>query len=87
MTGMWYEWIKLLGNNFVLLNLPIIIALILLASVPFFILQEQIEIANQIASYAYYLLIVGVIWKFIQYLSDKRKTVNNTKRKKLEASD
>jgi hypothetical protein len=48
-------------SNFVLLNLPVIIAL------PFFLLQNEQEIANQTAGYAYYLLIVGILWKIIQH--------------------
>jgi hypothetical protein len=61
-------------NNF-LSNLPVIIALIMLGSTPLLILLNEQEIANQTAASAYYLLIVGVIWKVIQYLNDMRNPV------------
>jgi hypothetical protein len=57
--------IRLLRSNFVLSNLPVIIALNLLASAPFFLLQNQEDIANQNANYPFYLLIIGVLWKII----------------------
>ena len=81
-----HKSVKLRFCKFALSNLPIIIAIILLVSTPFLILQKEEQIANQIASYAYYLLIAGVIWKLVQYLGDKRKPVNNTNRKNLESS-
>ena len=59
-----------IDKNF-LSNLPVIIALILLGSAPFFLLQDELEIANQLAGYAFYLLIVGVVWKIIQYLTNR----------------
>jgi len=83
---MGHKFMKFLPSNFILSNLPIIIALIMLTSAPFLLLLHEEDIANQNASYAYYLLIVGVIWKLIQYLSDKPKPVNNTNRKNLETS-
>jgi hypothetical protein len=62
------KWIKTLPGIFIISNLPIIIALILLASTPVYILQNETEIANQNAGYAFYFLIVGVLWKVIQYV-------------------
>ena len=62
------KWIKSLPANFIISNLPIIIALILLASTPVYILQSENEIANQNAGYAFYFLIVGILWKVIQYI-------------------
>jgi len=61
-------------NNF-LSNLPVIIALTMLGSAPLFILQDELYIANQLAGYAYYTLIVGILWKIVQYLmnSDQHK--------------
>jgi len=76
--------IRLLSSNFVLSNLPVIIALIMLASPPFFLLQNQDEIANQNAGYAFYLLIVGILWKIIQHFMNKHFEKNNTSAKKVE---
>jgi len=86
MRKVYFETIIGLSRRFGLANMPIGIALIMIASAPFLILQNEYDIANQNASYAYYLLIVGVIWKLIQYLRDKRKPVNNTNRNNLGAS-
>jgi hypothetical protein len=83
---MGHKFMKFLLSNFILSNLPIIIAPIILTSAPFLLLLHEEDIANQNASYAYYLLIVGVIWKLIQFLRDKPKSVNNINRKNLEAS-
>ena len=47
---------------------PIIIALIILASAPFLILNNEDGIANTIAGYALYLLLVGVLGKIILFL-------------------
>jgi len=38
---------------------------------PFFLLQDELKIANQIVGYAYYLLVVGILWKLIQYLMNR----------------
>jgi Ca2+/Na+ antiporter len=54
-------------------NLPIIIALIVLGSAPFFILQNELYIANQLAAFTFYSLVVGVMWKIIQYLMDRNQ--------------
>jgi len=62
---------KNLFSNFVLSNLPIIIALVLLGSAPFLLLQNEQHIANQNAAYAYYFLIAAILWKIIQYMMDK----------------
>ena len=61
-----YKSTKLRIIYFALSNLPIIIALILLASAPIFLLQNENEIANINAGYAFYFLIVGILWKIIQ---------------------
>lgn len=45
----------------ILSNFPIMIALIIIGSVPIFILQDGFYIANQIATFALYWFIVGVI--------------------------
>jgi predicted CDP-diglyceride synthetase/phosphatidate cytidylyltransferase len=75
---------KVFLNKFVLSNLPVIIALFMLASAPFFVLQNQEDIANQYAGYAFYLLIVGIVWKIIQYLMNKHFEKNNISAKKVE---
>jgi hypothetical protein len=62
---MGHKVMKFLLSDFILSNLPIIIALIILTSAPFLLLLHEEDIANQNASYVYYLLIVGVIWKLI----------------------
>jgi cytosine/uracil/thiamine/allantoin permease len=76
---------KKLFSNFVFSNLPIIIALIILAYVPFLILQDENEIANQITSYSFYLLIMGVIWKSIEYIMGQHPPENSTSTEKLES--
>jgi hypothetical protein len=76
--------IRLLRSNFVLSNLPVIIALILLASAPFFLLHNQQDIANQNAGYVFYLLIVGILWKIIQHLMNNHFEKKNISAKKEE---
>ena len=76
--------IRLLRSNFVLSNLPVIIALVMLASTPFFLLQNEQEIANQIAGYAYYLLIVAILWKIIQHFMNTHFEKKNISAKKEE---
>ena len=39
----------------------------MLGAAPFLLLQDEQEIANQIAEYAFYFLVFGIFWKFIQY--------------------
>jgi hypothetical protein len=62
-------------DNNILSNLPVIIALTMLGSAPLFILQDELYTANQLAGYAYYFLIVGILWKIVQYWmnSDQHK--------------
>ena len=77
--------IRLLRSNFVLSNLPVIIALILLASALYFLFHNQQDIANQNAGYAFYLLIVGIFWKIIQHLMNnhfEEKNISEKKRKR-----
>ena len=54
-------------------SIPVIIALIMLGSAPLFLLQDELAIANQFAGYAYYFLIIGVLWKIIQYLINRSR--------------
>jgi hypothetical protein len=81
------KYIKNLLSNFVLSNLPIIIALILLTSAPFLLLLHKEDIANQNAGYAFYFLIAGVLWKIIQYFMDKNRHEKNFCTKKLESEN
>jgi len=74
--------IRLLLSNFVLSNLPVIIALVMLASTSFFLLQKEQEIANQIAGYAYYLLILAIFWKIIQHFMNNHFEQKNVPEKK-----
>jgi hypothetical protein len=71
MVGVYNKLTKFLHENLTLSDLPIIIALVLLVSTPFLLLQNENEIANQIAGYAYYFLIAGILWKIIQYLINR----------------
>ena len=48
-----------------------------------FILQDP-YIANQIAGFAFYLLIAGVIWKILQYLLNRRLYENERPYNKVE---
>jgi len=54
-------------NYYIIWNLPVIIALIMLCWACLYILQNELETANQVAGYAYYLLIIGLVWKTIQF--------------------
>jgi len=72
-----------LRSNFILSNLPVIIALFVLSSSPILLLLHQDDIANQNAGYAFYFLIVGVLWKILQYLLDKYLHQNDIPTKKL----
>jgi hypothetical protein len=72
-----------LCSNFVLSNLPVIIALIMLGSLPILILLHHEDNANQNAGYAFYFLIVGVLWKIVQYLMGKYLHQNEISSKKL----
>jgi hypothetical protein len=71
-------------SNFAFSNLPIIIALILLTSAPFLLLQNEQDIANQIAGYAFYFLAAGILWKIIQYLMGKLPLENDISPKKID---
>jgi hypothetical protein len=58
-------------------NIPIIIALIILAFAPFFILNNEEGISNTTAGYALYLIIIGVLGKIILFLTIKQPAENN----------
>ena len=71
------KYIQNLPSNFIFSNLPIIIALILLTSAPFLLLQNEQDLANQIAGYAFYFLVAGILWKIIQYLIGEHPPEND----------
>jgi predicted CDP-diglyceride synthetase/phosphatidate cytidylyltransferase len=64
--------------------MPVIIALSMLTSAVFFLFQNDQEIANQNAAYAYYFLIAAILWKIIQYLIGKHLAKNKIFTKKFE---
>ena len=51
-------------------NLPIIIALVMLVICPFLIMLDESEKANQVTGYAFYLLVLGVLVKIVQYFKN-----------------
>jgi TRAP-type C4-dicarboxylate transport system permease small subunit len=71
---------QLAKNKIDISDLVVILALILLAYAAFLIYQKQELDANQIAKYAYYILVIGISWKVIQYviktIKDRRKKEN-----------
>lgn len=81
---MCHKFFKLMLSNFLLSNLPVIIALVMLGSTPFFLLQNEQDIANQIAGYACYLLIVAILWKIIQHFISNHLEKKNISAKKEE---
>jgi len=56
----------------------------MLGSAPLFILQDELYIANQLAAFAFYSLIVGVMWKIIQYLMNRHQHENEIPENRLE---
>lgn len=73
---------KVFGYHF-FYNLPVIIALVMLGLAPLLIILNENENANQIAGYAFYLIIIGVLCKIIQYF--KNGSVNGVNQvEKLE---
>jgi len=75
---------RLFLGSYIIPNLPVIIALIVLSSAPLFLLLNEQDAANQNAEYAFYFLIAGVIWKIIQYLTINHRHNDNISTKKLE---
>ena len=57
-------------NHTFFYNLPIMIALVMLSVAPLFIMLNEGENANQITGYAFYLIIIGVLFKIIQYFKN-----------------
>jgi len=56
----------------------------MLGTTPFLLLQDEQEIANQIAGYAFYFLIFGIFWKLIQYFMKSRHE-DEIPKKRLDA--
>ena len=44
-------------------DFPVSIAIILLICVPILLFQQKTSVANQIATYAYFLFVIGLLWK------------------------
>ena len=59
-------------------GVPIIIALILLVYTNSLVIQNQ-SYANEIMTYAYYLLIIGAVWQFIHYFKERAMNNNHGK--------
>jgi hypothetical protein len=59
-------------------GVPIIIALILLVYTIFLVIQNQ-SYANEIMTYAYYLLIIGAFWQLIHYFKERAMNNNHGK--------
>ena len=59
-------------NKLQISDLPIIIALTLLTCAPLLLIQEQEGVADEMAKYAYYLLVIGIAWKALFYLLTKQ---------------
>ena len=61
-------------------DLVVVLALVLLAYAAFLIYQKQELDANEIAKYSYYVLVIGISWKAIQYvikkIMDRRRKEN-----------
>jgi hypothetical protein len=78
--------VNLLLNNTIPINLPAIIALLMLTSAPFFLLQNEKVIANQTQNtdYGFYFLVVSILWSIIQYFMNKQIKKNNISPKKVE---
>ena len=72
-------------NNRILSILPVIIALIMLSSAPLFIIQNEYYIANELAGYAFYFLLVGILWKIVQYLMYRDQHKNESPDIRVEA--
>ena len=54
-------------------RIPIIVALVFLAIIPISLLAQDFVFANQIAIYAYYLLVIGIVWQCACYLRERQK--------------
>ena len=59
-------------NKIKISDIPIISALALLACAPLLLVQNQGMVANEIAKYAYYLLVIGIVWKVVLYLLTRK---------------
>jgi hypothetical protein len=75
-----YPWVRKivsmamkLINKIEISDITIIIALTLLGFAPLLLIQEQEIVADEMAKYAYYLIVVGIAWKALLLLT-KQKT-------------
>ena len=56
----------------------------MLSTAPILILQYEFYIANQVAALAFYFLIIGVIWKVIQYWMSRLEYENEASNNRVE---
>ena len=75
----WYFYVALLAY-FILMfiakidsRLPIAGALLLLIMTPFFLIRNLENYANYLATMAYFLLVIGVIKQFVEYLRENKE--------------
>jgi hypothetical protein len=52
-------------------DFPVSIAIILLISVPILLFQQKASVANQTATYAYFLFVIGLLWKATKWYQTK----------------
>jgi hypothetical protein len=52
-------------------DFPVSIAIILLICVPILLFQQKASVANQIATYAYFLFVIGLLWKATKWYRTK----------------
>jgi riboflavin transporter FmnP len=61
-----------LASKIEISDIPIIIALTLLGCAALLLIQEQEIVADEMAIYAYYLLVIGIAWKALFHLLTKQ---------------
>jgi hypothetical protein len=61
------------NNKLQISDLPIIIALTLLTCSALLLIQNQEKVADEMAEYAYYLIVIGIACKFFIYLLNNNK--------------
>jgi hypothetical protein len=48
-------------------DFPVGIAIILLICVPILLFQQKVSVANQITTYAYFIFVIGLFWKTMNW--------------------
>ena len=62
-----------LTNKIEISDITIIIALTLLGFAPLLLIQEQEIVADEMAKYAYYLIVIGIVWKALLLLTKQKQ--------------